>query len=243
MSRPPKTEMIKEFIEEVKSYIPSLIGGLASLKDRPDESDVLEEIHRLVHTIKGASSMVGLTGLSHIAFQMEEYLEDTILGKQALSDASFHAMHQTVDRFREYCLKYPNGGVKSRSMFEETVAAFGMRPVFSSDSNWLADSIGVSETEREKLRKQKKPVQNDLGLVNLATGETSTWEGIESFAFSSDGAFLAMQRYSPPAAPPPSGQGGGIGSGSPAERVGTTLIVRSLASGADTTFGNVSRYV
>ena len=42
MSRPPKTEMIKDFIEEVKSYIPSLIGGLASLKERPDRSEVLD---------------------------------------------------------------------------------------------------------------------------------------------------------------------------------------------------------
>jgi chemotaxis protein histidine kinase CheA len=127
--------MIKEFIEEVKSYIPSLIAGLESLKERPDGSEVLEEIHRLVHTIKGASSMVGLSGLSHIAFQMEEYLEDTISGKQKLTDESFNAMHQTIDLFREYCQKYPNGGVKSRVMLEETVAAFRHTRGLSMDEN------------------------------------------------------------------------------------------------------------
>ena len=78
MARPPKTEMITDFIEEVKSYIPSLIGGLESLEKSPDRSEALDETYRLVHTVKGASSMVGLSGLSQIAFQMEEYLEDVI---------------------------------------------------------------------------------------------------------------------------------------------------------------------
>ena len=135
MPRPTRTEMIKDFIEEVKSYIPSLIGGLASLKERPDGSEALAEIHRLVHTIKGASSMVGLIGLSHIAFQMEEYLEDTISGKQALTDASFNAMHQTVDLFQEYCLEYPDGGVKTRPMLAKTITAFRHTRGLSIDEN------------------------------------------------------------------------------------------------------------
>ena len=76
-------------------------------------------------------------------------------------------------------------------------APFGTQPVFSSDSKWLAYSIGRSEAEQEKLRKEKKPAQNKLGLLNLLTDETITVDGIESFSFSKDGAFLAMQRYRP----------------------------------------------
>src|ERR1700722_7300162 len=49
--------------------------------------------------------------------------------------------------------------------------AFGTQPAFSSDSKWLAFSIGYSETQADRLRKDDKPVQNKLGLLNLATGE------------------------------------------------------------------------
>lgn len=125
------------------------------------------------------------------------------------------------------------------------IAAFGARPAFSSDSKWIAYSIGLAEAEQEKLRKEKKPVQNKLGLMNLATGETSTFDGIQSFAFSADGAFLAMQRYRPerPSGPgASSGRGGPGGSGESEEPPGTTLIVRELTSGSDTTFGNVSQF-
>jgi len=124
MSMPPNIEMIKDFIEEVGSYIPTLINRLESLKKEAEQSEALEESHRLVHTIKGASSLVGLNGLSHIACQMEEYLDDIIAGKLEFNDKAFNSMEKTVDLFREYCLGYMNGGVASRAMLKETVLNF-----------------------------------------------------------------------------------------------------------------------
>jgi len=46
-------------------------------------------------------------------------------------------------------------------------AAFGAQPVFSSDSRWVAYAIGYSEAQEEKMKKDKKPVQKKLGLLNL----------------------------------------------------------------------------
>jgi dienelactone hydrolase len=125
------------------------------------------------------------------------------------------------------------------------VIAFGAQPVFSADSKWIAYGIGRSEDELEKLRTERKPVEDKLGLMNLATGEASTLDGIESFAFSSDGAYLAMQRYRPerPSSPADSsGRAGRGGSGESEETPGATLIVRDLAENRDTTFGNVSQF-
>ena len=132
--------------------------------------------------------------------------------------------------------------------------AFGGGQAFSADSKWLAYSITHSEAEQERLRAANRPVQNSLGVLNLATGESTTVDGIESFAFSGDGKYLAMRRYQP--APPAGaggaganapaggrgGRGGGGGGDATDDRPGATLIVRDLASGRDTTFGNVSEF-
>jgi dipeptidyl aminopeptidase/acylaminoacyl peptidase len=134
--------------------------------------------------------------------------------------------------------------------------AYGGGQAFSADSKWLAYSITHSEAEQERLRAANRPVQNSLGILNLATGDSATVEGIESFSFSGDGKYLAMRRYQP-AAPgnaangagaPAGGRGGrgggGGGGGGDAtdDRPGATLTVRDLASGRDTTFGNVSEF-
>ena len=62
------------------------------------------------------------------------------------------------------------------------VAAFGTQAAFSADSLWAAYSIGYSEAQQDKLRKTRNQSNNKLGLLNLATGEQTTVDGVESFA-------------------------------------------------------------
>jgi len=133
---------------------------------------------------------------------------------------------------------------------------FGAQPAFSSDSHWLAFSIGYSETQADRLRKDDKPVQNKLGLLNLATGEQTVIDAIQAFAFSPDGTWLAMRHYPPEAAAgggrgaAAGGRGGGGGrggrgggaNGADDNTPGATLIVRQLSTGRDTTFGNISEF-
>jgi len=116
-------------------------------------------------------------------------------------------------------------------------AAFGAQPVFSSDSRWVAYAIGYSETQEEKMRKDKKPVQRKLGLLNLSTGEQIVVDGIESFSFSPTGTYLAMRRYAPEKKDAPD-----AGANVEEDTPGATLILRQLSSGRDTSFGNVSEF-
>ncbi len=122
------------------------------------------------------------------------------------------------------------------------VIAYGAQPVYSANSRWIAYRVGQSEAERNRLRERNEPVQNDMGIRNLRTGETWTVEGVESFTFSSDGAYLAMRRY-----PPERSRGGAAGgSGEAGQSLGVdgtpgaTVLVRDLGAGRDMTFGNVS---
>ena len=116
---------------------------------------------------------------------------------------------------------------------------FGAQPVFSADSRWLAVSVGYSEAQQDKMRKDKKPIRRKLALVNVSSGEIATIDGVELFAFSADGRLLLMRHYAPErpagrAEPDP------VAALDPEETSGVTAVLRDLASGRDTTFGNVS---
>ena len=135
---------------------------------------------------------------------------------------------------------------------EPRVVKFGSGASFTSNSEWLAYGIGQSEAEQERLRTARQPIQRKLGLLNLGTKTETIIDGVETFAFDRTGQAIAMKRYAPvpasgsgtgapaPAAPPPAGRAGGAAA--PAAPVGTTLMVRDLASGTTTTFGNVTEY-
>ena len=127
--------------------------------------------------------------------------------------------------------------VASVASGETRTVAFGSQSTFSADSRWVAYAIDDSEAQEEKLRQQKKPIHRKLGTLKLASGEMTTVEGIEAFAFNASGSHLAMKRYAPERKDPPD-------AAAPTDDapVGATLIVRHLETGRDTTFGNVTEF-
>jgi chemosensory pili system protein ChpA (sensor histidine kinase/response regulator) len=67
-------ELLAGFREEVRGYLPVIREGLDEFS-RHGDPDRLAEPHRLVHTIKGAASMLGLPEMADIARRGEEALE------------------------------------------------------------------------------------------------------------------------------------------------------------------------
>ena len=121
------------------------------------------------------------------------------------------------------------------------IIAFGLQPDFSSDSRWVAYSIGISESQEEKLKKDKKPIPKKIGLLNLTTGELTAVDGIESFAFSPEGGWLAMRR-TPPEKKDSDRKDSADASDADETPAGATVLLRQLSTGRDTSFGNVSEY-
>ena len=75
---------------------------------------------------------------------------------------------------------------------------------FSADSRWAAVSVGLSEAQQDKLRKDKKPVRRKLTLLNLATGEHvhASTASTRSRSAPTASSWL-MRRYAPERAPAP----------------------------------------
>ena len=129
--------------------------------------------------------------------------------------------------------------------------AFGSQAAFTADSQWITYGIGYSEDEQERMRTARTPVHRKLGLYNLTTNTETIIDGIETFALDRVGKAIAMKRYAPtpaggaatPTAPPVGRAGGPAGApATPAAPISTTLILRDLATGTETPFGNVGEF-
>ncbi len=126
----------------------------------------------------------------------------------------------------------------------------------------MACLAGVSEAEQERGARGggRRNNQNKLDVLDLSTGAVTVVDDVQSFSFAGEGGWIAFRKYAPaapaagnaaPAAAAAGGGGrggrggrggGGGGGAADGERdpVGTVLIVRNLATGIDTTFGNVT---
>ena len=125
-----------------------------------------------------------------------------------------------------------------KSKKNEPTASYkqGTRPIFSDDSSWLAITIGKSPDQIKKEKKAgpkaPKTVGQTIKLRRLNDGETTELKNVGAFSFSADSHFAAMEILPKPSSPPKPGATG----------PGKILIIRELASGKDTSFGNVVRH-
>ena len=118
--------------------------------------------------------------------------------------------------------------------------AYGTLPSFSADSRFLAASVGVSEADEQKLRKDKKPVHRKLAIVDLTSLTVEMVDEVESFAFDADGGHLLIRHYAPERPKDAERKDAERPPVDPDDIVGATAVVRDLAAARDATFGNVA---
>ncbi len=109
MSEPSSDDIQIDFINELKSYIPALRDKASSLKgvDSEDSDKDLAELHRLVHTIRGASSIVKLSNLSKVASEFEQVIEEIISERLTIDADVFKAILCTIEYFEAYSREIP----------------------------------------------------------------------------------------------------------------------------------------
>ena len=95
----------------------------------------------------------------------------------------------------------------------------------SGDAKWAAFTTYPTAGDAKKLKKDKKPLQNGLTVVTLATGEKRDFDRIQRWSFAGDAPnWVAMKRY-------------------PAEgATAADLILLDLRTGAVSTIGSVADY-
>jgi dipeptidyl aminopeptidase/acylaminoacyl peptidase len=123
---------------------------------------------------------------------------------------------------------------------------------FSEDSKWAAFSIAPTRKEAAQLRRQRRPLQNKVALINLETGTEVRFDKVRRFAFSGEKAtWIALLKYGPegpgggaaPAAAAPVGGGTGASAASADDRPkGADVVLHELATGAELNVGNVADF-
>src|SRR5262245_61564214 len=134
-----------------------------------------------------------------------------------------------------------------------TLSVTGPAVALSNYGKYAAFTVYPSRSEAARLKKQRKPIQNRVGIVNLASGEKIEVAKVRRFAFSGEaGGWIALHKYGPeapsgaaPDAGPPAGgppASGGPGATREERPKGSDLILRELASAQEINIGNVADF-
>ena len=157
------------FLDESREHLQSLNDGLLSLESNPEEIDVLNEIFRNAHTLKGMSATMGYTKTAELTHDMENLL-DMLRKKQLKVNGDIvDVLFKCIDSLTEMIENIGNGesedlvdvsgliaSVNAIAKGEASpTAAADSRPEAPAASAAPSKGIQLSDTDKDIIKAAK----------------------------------------------------------------------------------------
>jgi two-component system chemotaxis sensor kinase CheA len=98
---PEMKEIVDSFIVETREILEKLDLNLIELENRPDDKELLNEIFRSFHTIKGTSGFLGLDKLTKVTHRCEDILNKLRKGEAFLDSDLMDGILSAYDKIKE----------------------------------------------------------------------------------------------------------------------------------------------
>ena len=105
-------EILSIFKSESEEHLQKLNESLLLLEKEPGRSDLLEEIFREAHSLKGSARMIGFEAVEKISHGLEDLFSVVRKGEVVLNAGAFDAIFASLDainRLTEKWLADPDG--------------------------------------------------------------------------------------------------------------------------------------
>ncbi|SMF42100.1 chemotaxis protein CheA [Desulfovibrio gilichinskyi] len=94
-------EIFADFIIEAKEHLETIEPNLLELENNPDNLDILNEIFRPMHSLKGASGFLGLNIINGLAHRAENVLDELRKGEIAVNSEIMDVILAATDSLRQ----------------------------------------------------------------------------------------------------------------------------------------------
>ena len=89
------------YLEEANELLTNLESALLQLDETPDEKSLIEEVFRIMHTLKGNSSMFGFANIAEFIHNLETVYDLIRSGKQKASKALIDVTLASMDHIKQ----------------------------------------------------------------------------------------------------------------------------------------------
>lgn len=94
-------ELLDVFKEESEDHLKSIYAALEKVTRQPDNAELIQELRRPAHTLKGAAGAVGLQVVTKLAHRMEDLLDKLYDGTSVVTPDLTKLLYGTADMLTE----------------------------------------------------------------------------------------------------------------------------------------------
>ncbi|TAN44308.1 MAG: chemotaxis protein CheA [Nitrospirae bacterium] len=162
-------EIISEFVTEAEETIEKIDPMFVELETRGHDKDILNEIFRGMHTLKGAAGFLGFQQIVDVAHRSESIMKKLREGEIALSRELMDVVFQSVDVLRSliHHVKIKDGveedisGITGRlDLALDTAVSAGSAPAAAAETQAAPVTSSAAEEQKpEQAKQEAEPVQ------------------------------------------------------------------------------------
>ncbi|WP_099187203.1 chemotaxis protein CheA [Tepidibacter mesophilus] len=142
-------QYIDMFLDESKEHLDNLNQRLLDLENDASNMEIVNEIFRIAHTLKGMSSTMGFTKMANLTHKMENVLDDIRGNKLNINTNIVDILFEGLDILEEFVKNIENEGSESDKSIENILNR--LEQVENEESAKLSDSnIQNEEIEDER---------------------------------------------------------------------------------------------
>jgi chemotaxis protein histidine kinase CheA/ActR/RegA family two-component response regulator len=147
--QPEQQRILGYFIEEAKEHLETIEHGLLNLQAVVDDTELMSEVFRAAHSVKGGAAMLGIHSMQHISHRLEDYFK--VLREHPIRvDAKIESLFLKIfDGLNVLTEELQNSLSLSEELSQQTLQS--VEPVFGELQSHLAKLTGVEFEPEEAL--------------------------------------------------------------------------------------------
>lgn len=102
------SQYLDMFLDETKEHIQNLSDQIMRLEENPEDTDVINEIFRAAHTLKGMAGTMGFTRMQTLTHDMENVFSEVRSGKLKVNSQIIDVFFSCLDALDEYVQNIQN---------------------------------------------------------------------------------------------------------------------------------------
>nr|WP_307992919.1 chemotaxis protein CheA [uncultured Niameybacter sp.] len=156
------SQYLQIFIEESNDHLQSLNEHLLNLEHTPDDIQILNEIFRVAHTLKGMAGTMGFVKMQKLTHNIENVLSDIRSGKLKVNSDMLDILFQCLDALENYVDEIIKTGQEGSEEYTNLMAA--LERLINEKAN---DKMDVSVAVPLKESKDSKEQVAVTELISL----------------------------------------------------------------------------
>lgn len=153
------SQYLQIFIEESNDNLQSLNEHLLNLEHTPDDAQILNEIFRVAHTLKGMAGTMGYVKMQKLTHNIENVLSDIRSGKIHVNSDMLDILFQCLDALENYVDEIVRTGQEGHEEYRDLMEA--LERIINQSASIKVEQSAVSTSQAETS------VVTSIDLMNL----------------------------------------------------------------------------